>query len=67
MKFLLANAVFLAIFISQINCLPSIVSRQDRDEVIRYLQSFGYLPETKNMTKISQKQLHHALKRLQVR
>lgn len=35
--------------------------------VIKYLQSFGYLPEDKNTTSISHKQLKHGLKRLQVR
>lgn len=67
MKFLSISLVFVVIFLAQINSLSSIISSRERDEVITYLQSFGYLPETKNMTRISHKQLHHALKRLQVR
>jgi hypothetical protein len=59
------SLIFLVIFINQLNCLPSIVT-QEKIEVIKYLQSFGYLPGTENITKISHKQLQHALKRLQV-
>lgn len=46
-----------------------ICARYDDQEihVIKYLQSFGYLPEDKNTTSISHKQLKHGLKRLQVR
>lgn len=58
--FILCVCVFI------VNCVKSAPVVDRNDGVIEYLQTFGYLPESKNTMKISRKQLRHALKRLQV-
>ena len=63
--FLSIKSIFSVVFIHQVYCMPHITSRE-KDETISYLQSFGYLPKTKNITAISHNQLKQALKRLQV-
>jgi hypothetical protein len=67
MKFLLAF-VHIALITTVINGAPKGAKRDDKVKVIEYLQSYGYLPATKNKNHhISAIQLEHGVKRLQVR
>lgn len=62
MKLLLIS-LLVCFLVVNISCAPT---GEQEEEVIKYLKSFGYIPVAKNTTKISHKQLHHGLRRLQV-
>lgn len=63
MERLLAIFLVVGAITNGIYCAPTAAQSVD---VIKYLESFWYLPEAKNSEKITQSQLKHALKRLQV-
>lgn len=47
-------------------CAPVEDSRHE-NQVVKYLERFGYLPKDENSVKISQKKFNHALRHLQVK
>ncbi|CRL06209.1 CLUMA_CG019023, isoform A [Clunio marinus] len=67
MKVLLIGLFFCVLIASIVNG-EQLTEKEKKSEknVIKYLRSFGYLPENNNRTKISHKQLRHSLRQLQV-
>lgn len=65
MKFVLFITLFAALTFESL--VVGVQYDDQESAAIKYLQSFGYLPDSKNTTRISHKQLKHGLKRLQVR
>ncbi len=66
MKFLYAAAICLLISFNEIKAASVVGNENKHRETITYLKSYGYLPESKNSKEITEKELKHALKKLQV-
>lgn len=64
MKCTLKTLFFYCLIVKISSCTPS--DQDTKQEVTNYLQSFGYLPTSEKQSKITHKQLHAALKELQV-